>query len=216
MNRKLIGIGIIAALVMLTALAIIFVEPIVITPPQKQNSFEGWNRSGPFAINKFEYKMGENIFFVADNLALSDTNFAELLTENGVSIGGNIVAANVIQGSKLQINSNDSMIVPVGTSAQRPGSQGYTDVAGMLRYNTTLTSLEFYDGSAWQGTGSTFTVINSTLFSLQTGNPSGNVDAVVGSVKFAFIPSTLPLGLPVCNENNVELITVNVDPVPCH
>ena len=70
---------------MLTALAIIFVEPIVITPPQKQNSFEGWNRSGPFAINKFEYKMGENIFFVADNLALSDTGNAIFVLPNGTT-----------------------------------------------------------------------------------------------------------------------------------
>lgn len=95
-----------------------------------------------------------------------------------VSIGGNIVAANVTQGAKLQINSTDSMLIPVGTSAQRPGTVGYTDVAGMIRFNTTLTSLEVYDGSAWQGTGSAFTVINSAVFSLQTGNPSGNVDGI--------------------------------------
>lgn len=99
-------------------------------------------------------------------------------TYDQVSIGGNIVAANVTQGAKLQVNSTDSLLIPVGSSAQRPGLVGFTDVAGMIRFNTTLTSLEFYDGAGWQGTGSTFTVINSAIFSLQTGNPSGNVDGI--------------------------------------
>jgi hypothetical protein len=99
-------------------------------------------------------------------------------TYDQVSIGGNIVAANVTQGAKLQVNSTDSLIIPVGSSAQRPGLAGFTDVAGMIRFNTTLTSLEFYDGGAWQGTGSTFTVINAAIFSLQVGNPSGNVDGI--------------------------------------
>lgn len=119
-------------------------------------------------------------------------------TYDQVTIGGNLVAANVTQGAKLTVNSNDSLIVPVGTSAQRPGSQGYTDVAGMLRFNSTLTSLEFYDGSAWQGTGSTFTVINSTVFSLQTGNPSGNVDGI--NANFT---------LPVTASTNGTIISIN-------
>ncbi|MFM8659113.1 MAG: hypothetical protein ACKOCQ_04170, partial [Candidatus Nitrosotenuis sp.] len=71
MNGKLIGVGIIAALAILTVLIVMFVEPITITPPQKQDEFEGWNRSGPFAVSKLEYKIGENIFFVANNLALN-------------------------------------------------------------------------------------------------------------------------------------------------
>ncbi|NDB33595.1 MAG: hypothetical protein EB150_09680 [Nitrososphaeria archaeon] len=85
MNRKLIGIGIIASLAILITLTIMFVEPITITPPKKQESFEGWNRSGPFAINKFEYKMGENIFFVADNLALNDAGSAIFVLPNGTT-----------------------------------------------------------------------------------------------------------------------------------
>jgi len=36
--------------------------------------------------------------------------------------------------------------IPTGTTAQRPGSP----VAGMIRFNTTMNILEFFNGSAWQ------------------------------------------------------------------
>ncbi|NDB89092.1 MAG: hypothetical protein EB164_09345 [Thaumarchaeota archaeon] len=85
MNRKLIGVGIISVLAILTALIVMFAEPITIAPPQKQDSFEGWNRSGPFAINKFEYKIGENVFFVADSLALNDVGSAIFVLPNGTT-----------------------------------------------------------------------------------------------------------------------------------
>jgi hypothetical protein len=119
-------------------------------------------------------------------------------TYDQVTIGGDLVAANVTQGAKLQINSTDSMLIPVGTSAERPGTAGFADVTGMLRFNTTLTSLEVYDGAAWQGTGSAFTVIDSTVFSLETGNPSGNVDGI--NANFA---------LPVTASTNGTIIAIN-------
>ena len=119
-------------------------------------------------------------------------------TYDQVTIGGNLVAANVTQGAKLQINSTDSMLIPVGTSAERPGTAGFADVTGMLRFNTTLTSLEIYDGAAWQGTGSAFTVIDSTIFSLDTGNPSGNVDGI--NANFT---------LPVTASTNGTIIAIN-------
>ena len=33
-----------------------------------ENPFEGWNISGPFAVNKFEYKLGENVFLTVGEL----------------------------------------------------------------------------------------------------------------------------------------------------
>jgi hypothetical protein len=89
-----------------------------------------------------------------------------------VVIGGNITTANVSQGAKLQIVGTDAMIIPAGFTSERPGVSGYTDVEGMLRFNKTLTSLEFFDGAIWQGTGTSFTVITSTLFS------GANVDGI--------------------------------------
>lgn len=35
--------------------------------------------------------------------------------------------------------------LPVGTTAQRPASP----VTGMMRYNTSINSVEYYNGSTW-------------------------------------------------------------------
>jgi hypothetical protein len=51
-------------------------------------------------------------------------------------------------------------MVPVGNTAQRPSSP----VAGMQRFNTTLSDLEFYDGTAWFGTKFQFTLIRADSF----------------------------------------------------
>jgi len=47
--------------------------------------------------------------------------------------------------AELDVNSTGAIIVPVGTTAQRP-----TPVQGMIRYNTTTSKFEGYDGAAWQ------------------------------------------------------------------
>ena len=99
-------------------------------------------------------------------------------TYDQVSIGGNITTSNIVQGAKLAINSNDSLLLPVGTTAERPGSQGFTDVDGMIRFNTTINDLEFYGGGQWNNTGSTFTVIASRTFSNSSGDLNGNVDGI--------------------------------------
>lgn len=46
----------------------------------------------------------------------------------------------------LDINSPSAMIIPSGTTAQRPA----TGVTAMFRNNTDLVSPEYFDGSAWQ------------------------------------------------------------------
>ena len=48
-------------------------------------------------------------------------------------------------GSAPQSTSTTAANLPVGTTAQRPG----TPAAGMFRYNTTESEFEGYDGSAW-------------------------------------------------------------------
>lgn len=46
----------------------------------------------------------------------------------------------------LDINSTSAMITPAGTTVQRPAAP----IAAMLRYNTTLSSMEYYNGTAWK------------------------------------------------------------------
>jgi hypothetical protein len=68
------------------------------------------------------------------------------------------------------------MIIPTGTSAERPSGTGFSDVTGMIRFNTTTNELEYYGSSGWKNTGSTFTVIASRTFSSFSGDTNGNVD----------------------------------------
>ena len=59
-------------------------------------------------------------------------------------------------------SSTGSFDVPSGTTAQRPGSAN----SGLIRFNTTLDSLEFYDGNAWVPT-----------------NLVPNISGITGSIK---------------------------------
>jgi len=67
------------------------------------------------------------------------------LSDNDFSINVSPNDNFEIQGT-IEFDSGASFSVPVGTSADRPASP----VGGMLRYNTTLGRLEFYDGTVWQ------------------------------------------------------------------
>jgi hypothetical protein len=44
----------------------------------------------------------------------------------------------------LEIQNVDYLQYPAGTTAQRP-----TPSTGMMRYNSTTNTLEYYNGSAW-------------------------------------------------------------------
>jgi predicted nucleic acid-binding Zn-ribbon protein len=79
-------------------------------------------------------------------------------TNDNVGIG----TATPNTGAKLHINATSSMILPKGTTGERPGVGVVT--AGMIRFNTSSNDLEFYNGTSWGGTGSTFTIIADDKF----------------------------------------------------
>ena len=74
---------------------------------------------------------------------------------DNVGIGTNAPNAQ----AKLHINSTDSIIVPLGSNAQRPSNPA----EGMLRYNSDLTTIEFYSDE-WNSLQANFTVIASQQF----------------------------------------------------
>jgi hypothetical protein len=91
-----------------------------------------------------------------------------------VVLGGSNVAPQL--GSTVKINGTDSMLLPIGTTGQRPGASGNLDVRGMIRFNTTINNMEFYDGTQWQTAGSVFTIISDRQFAGNVGGAYGNVD----------------------------------------
>ena len=85
MKAKIIGLTIVAVVITAIILAVIFVGPIDVSAPKKDNELKNWIRSGPFAINKLEYKVGDNVFFVASDLSPNDRGNAVFVLPNGTT-----------------------------------------------------------------------------------------------------------------------------------
>ncbi|MFY9300769.1 MAG: hypothetical protein WAO91_06235 [Candidatus Nitrosotenuis sp.] len=86
MRAKIIGLSILGAVVVAVVSAIVFVGPIdVSTPKQEVEKFENWNRSGPFAINKYEYRVGENVFIAVGGLQPTDAGNIVFVMPNGTT-----------------------------------------------------------------------------------------------------------------------------------
>jgi hypothetical protein len=69
-------------------------------------------------------------------------------------------SATQTTNSVVAFNATNSVLMPVGNTAQRP-----TGVTGQLRFNSTVNSLEIYDNSAWTSVGQpSFTVITDEQF----------------------------------------------------
>jgi len=87
---------------------------------------------------------------------------------NQVLIGNSAIGANLVTGAKLQINSTDSILLPVGSTAQRPGAaQGYgSATTGMIRFNNLTSDIEYYTGTQWfSPQTSALTVVTDDQFS---------------------------------------------------
>ena len=79
-------------------------------------------------------------------------------TTNTASFGSSTQTTNAV----VAFNATNSILFPVGNTAQRPG----TGVTGMIRFNSTLNAVEVYDNSAWSTVGTPqFTVISDYQFS---------------------------------------------------
>ena len=122
--------------------------------------------TGGTAVNTWEFGVNGNLTTPGSVLVtgavsttgniIGGTAFIVNTTANSVSVG------NLTQttGATFAINATDSMLLPVGNTVQRP-----TGATGMLRWNTTLSEVEVYNGAAWTGIGSgSYTVIQNEQF----------------------------------------------------
>ena len=104
--------------------------------------------------------------FASTGIDDNATSTQVTITDTSAAFGAAVTAATGIvggttatTGATFKVASTDSMMLPVGTSAQRPG----TGVAGMFRFNSTSGAIEVYTGSEWNS-GSDFTVIAANAF----------------------------------------------------
>ena len=92
----------------------------------------------------------------------SAAGYQNLLTTNGATgqVGIKVAPNQIVGNVSLQINGTDSIIIPTGAQSARPSNAQQ----GMLRFNTNNNQLEFYTGTTWSGTGTSFTVIVADQF----------------------------------------------------
>ena len=113
---------------------------------------------------------------------------ANTLVVSGTQVGVN--TSSFISGATFQINAVDTMLLPVGSIGDRPGSPA----AGMLRFSTSQGSIEWYNGSAWAIPTGDFTVVvansqtgdnSQTIFTLPVANAStaGTIVSINGVVQ---------------------------------
>lgn len=82
------------------------------------------------------------------NISTANITATGNVAANNITITGFANAANVVASGNSQFNGTGALKVPVGTSGQRP-----TAATGQVRFNTTDTQFEGYNGTTWSSIG---------------------------------------------------------------
>ena len=93
----------------------------------------------------------------------SQTNTLGNLTVDDTTLTSTTAGDDIIidaESGLFKISGTDGFVVPIGTTAQRPGSP----TNGTIRYNSSTEQLEIYDGTAWDGLSDTTSAISSETF----------------------------------------------------
>lgn len=127
---------------------------------------------------------GTIAFGDVDALPTQTGNSGYYLTTDGTNASWDNLKASPTFTGTVTISSTDALTLPVGTTAQRP-----TAAQGMIRYNTTDSVFEGYDGSSWGSLGAQFayTRTSATATASQTtfsaAYTAGYVDVYLNGVK---------------------------------
>ena len=129
------------------------------------------------------------------------SGYQNLLVTNGVTgqVGIKKAPDQLTPYSSFEVNATDSIIFPKGLTGQRPLSG--SEVKGMMRFNTSLNQMEFWDGTIWNTGGAVFTTIASDQFTgdgstinytlAQSSTTSGTLVMVNGVVQLPTIAYTV-------------------------
>lgn len=117
-------------------------------------------------------QVGGNILSDTDITATANVVAQNSLVSSNVTSTGAITISSAASANVLidaagytKILGTDAFYVPVGNTIQRPSSPE----SGAVRFNTTTSSLEFWDGSEWISAGADLNVITN-----QTIEPDGS------------------------------------------
>lgn len=101
-------------------------------------------------------------------------------------------------GSRVVLNAHGGLMLPKGTTSQRPQLTGVrqpTDANGTIRYNTTTSSIEAYVGGAWE----VVRAPGAATITKQTLGPGNDIDTTFG-----------PLTLTPSADDNILVLVENV------
>lgn len=113
-------------------------------------------------------------------------------------------------GNRLVVNAKGGMMLPKGTTAERPQLTGVrqpTDANGTIRYNTSLNVLEAYVGGTWVTVASPV----ASAITKQTLGPGNGTETVFGPLNASFVTSysASPDNIIVLVENVMQISTTN-------
>ena len=123
---------------------------------------------------------GRNLIVNGVSVTTDETGTFSLLNTNAATINAFGAATTVsigagtgtltVNNEQVVISSTKTLQIPVGTEAQRPSA-----VTGQIRFNTTTTVFEGYDGIAWGALGGVKDVDQNTFIRPET-SPGANND----------------------------------------
>ena len=113
-----------------------------------------------------------------------------LTVQQDLTVYGRVGVGTASPSVSLAISASDAMLIPAGATGSRP-----TGVAGYLRFNTTSSEFEGYNGSAWASVGgaaiSNDTSTATNVYPLFASSTSGTASIVYTSnAKLLYKPST--------------------------
>lgn len=126
----------------------------------------------------------ENIYLNPDGAKTAYIGSSNLAVFNNSS--SRIGIKRALPDYTLDINATDAIRIPVGTTAQQP-----TGAAGVVRYNSTNTALEYHNGTAWKTVANTDNTVQTFNFSINIYNASDTVKNITSPANFFLVPANL-------------------------
>ena len=121
--------------------------------------------SDDITYNQFQ---GEGTFTAGRGLSLNDTEF-ELDYNVTLESINSLVDNIIITTNVLDVNSSGAIILPKGNNSERPSPE-----SGMIRFNTSDSRFEAYNGTTWTGLGGVIDADQDTYITAETSPGSDN------------------------------------------